>query len=85
MIEDIIKAWAKDCSLYYKKPIYYYIKKHWFKQNELIIMTSYPGVLIGSHGDMYYKYEKIFKLHGYNYHIKIIELPIYNSIKELKF
>lgn len=87
MIEDIIKAWVKDSGydVYFKDPIYYYIKKHWFKKDELIIMTSYPGVMIGKYGETIYKYRDIFKSCGYNYDIKIIELSKYFTIKELKF
>ena len=87
MIENIIKSWIKENNYdkYFKDPIYYHIKKHWFKKDELIIMTPYPGIMIGKHGETINKYQKLFKLYGYNYDIKMVELSKYFVIKELKF
>ena len=89
-VNDIMLMWVKEScgsnyKMYERYPTFYNIKKHFFKPDELLIFTFFPGVLIGRGGETVDFYKNIFKENNYNFEIKFIELSKYSIVRELKF
>ena len=77
----IMKDWYREAfksKFHLMGPVYYHIN-----DNELTIYTGWPGLMIGLHGQLVDKYEKILKDNNFNYDVKFIDLPKYSGIYEI--
>ncbi len=82
-IENILKDWYIEAfgSKYAKnKVLYYHIE-----DNNLLIFSNWPGILIGKYGALIDKYSRRLKENNFNYEIKLVELKSYSGVYELKY
>lgn len=70
-IQEIIRQWKQECGITHTILFRY-------SCNVLKICTDKPGIMVGFHGSMVYKYTEIFK--GYDKNFEKIEFIETNGI-----
>lgn len=69
-VKEIIESWMEEAGLKNRnETIAFHVS-----ENNLFIVSKYPGWLIGKYGSLVDKYRRLMKSNGYDFQIHFVDL-----------